>query len=71
MNELEKIVSLASEIEIAEKDADIVCDVDESNYYHQEYLPSLYQEMNLAYVNLVKKLYDTKKQTLYRYQLSF
>jgi len=71
MNEIEKIISLAAEIEIAERDADIVGDVDEANYYYDKYLPSLYNEMNLDYVNLVKKLQETKKQTLYRYQLSF
>lgn len=68
MNEIEKIVSLASEIEIAEKDADIITDSDELKYYWNHYLPSLYKEMNKAYNNLVKKLYNTKRHSEYKFQ---
>lgn len=70
MNELEKIISLASEIEIAEKDADIVSSVAEANYYYKKYLPSLYKEMNKCYDTLLDKLYATQKHSVYRFQLS-
>lgn len=69
MNELDKIVSLASEIEIAQKDADIVTCVEEAKYYLDKVLPQLYDELHVNYVKLVKKLYETHKHTEYRYQL--
>jgi hypothetical protein len=70
MNDLEKIISLASEIEIAEMDADIVCNVEEANYYYKKYLPSLYKEMNKSYDKLLDKLYATQKHSAYRFQLT-
>lgn len=70
MNDLEKIISLASEIEIAEMDADIICDVDESDYYYKKYLPSLYTEMNSSYQKLINNLCKTHKHSQYRFQLT-
>jgi len=70
MNDLEKIISLASEIEIAEMDADIVGNVEESDYYYQKYLPSLYTEMNNSYKKLIDNLCMTHKHSQYRFQLT-
>lgn len=69
MNNLEKIISLSSEIEIGEKDADIVCSVDEADYYYDKYLPQLYKEINLAYEKLIKELNNTNKHSQYKFQL--
>jgi hypothetical protein len=68
MNELDKIISLASEIEIAEKDADIITDPNELKYYWDVYLPSLYKELNNVYLKLLKKLFHTGKHSEYRFQ---
>jgi len=70
LNEIEKIVSLAAEIEIGEKDLDIITNCDE-NTDQQKYLEKLYNEMNKEYVVLVKKLYQTGKHSVYKYQLEF
>lgn len=69
MNELEKIVSLASEIEIAEKDADVVTCPEEADYYYDKILPVLYDEMYSNFEILIKKLIKTHKNSEYRFQL--
>ena len=71
MNEIEKIVSLVAEIEIGEMDADIVGNLEEANYYYKEYLPSLYKELHINYVKLLKTLGKIHKHSEYKYQLEF
>ena len=51
-------------------DADIVCSIEEANYYYKKYLPTLYKEMNKCYEKLLDKLYDTQKHSEYRFQIS-
>lgn len=68
MNEIEKIASLAAEIEIAQKDYDIITCPTEA-WHQDKYLEQLHTEMSSAYLRLVKKLYATRKNTDYRYQL--
>jgi len=68
MNEIEKIVSLAAELEIAEKDLDIITSPKEARD-QEKYLTCMYTEMNTAYCKLVEKLYSTTKNTDYRFQL--
>ena len=68
MNEIEKIVSLASEIEIAEKDLDIITCPNEARDQEKQ-LERMYSEMNKDYFKLVKKLYATTKHTECRFQL--
>jgi len=70
LNEIEKIVSLAAEIEIGEKDLDIITNCEE-NTDQQKYLEKLYEEMNKEYYGLIKKLYHTGKHSVYQYQLEF
>ncbi len=70
MNEMEKIVSLAAEIEIGEKDLDIIANREE-HIDQQKYLEKLYNEMNKEYIKLTKKLYQTGKHSQYKYQLEF
>ena len=70
MNEIEKIVSLAAEIEIGEKDLEIIANREE-HIDQQKYLEKLYNEMNKEYVGLTKKLYQTGKHSAYKYQLEF
>ena len=70
LNEIEKIVSLAAEIEIGEKDLDIITNCEE-NTDQQKYLEKLYKEMNNEYYGLIKKLYQSGKHSPYLYQLEF
>ena len=70
LNEIEKIVSLAAEIEIGEKDLEIIANREE-HIDQQKYLEKLYNEMNKEYVRLTKKLYQTGKHSAYKYQLEF
>ena len=68
MNEIEKIASLAAEIEIGEKDLDIITCPKEATL-QEKYVEELHTEMSSTYIKLVKKLYQTRKNTDYRYQL--
>jgi len=68
LNEIEKIVSIAAEIEIAEKDLDIITAPLEAKE-QEKYLERMYNEMSRAYFKLVNKLYNTTKNSNYRYQL--
>jgi len=68
LNEIEKIASLAAEIEIAEKDLDIITCPKEARQ-QEKYVRELHTEMTSTYTKLVKKLYATRKNTVYRYQL--
>jgi len=68
LNEIEKIASLAAEIEIAEKDLDIITCPKEARQ-QEKYVRGLHTEMSSTYLKLVNKLYATRKNTIYRYQL--
>lgn len=69
LNEVDKIASLAAEIEIAEKDADSSTNEIEIDWYHNTYLPPLYKELYDNFNKLTKKLIHSTKQPEYRYQL--
>lgn len=68
MNEIEKIATLAAEIEIAEKDLDVITCPKEARQ-QEKYVRELHTEMSSTYLKLVNKLYATRKHTIYRYQL--
>ena len=69
MNEVDKIASLAAQIEVAEKDADIVTDPTEYKWYTDKYIKSLYDELYINFQKLTDKLIHTKNQTDFRYQI--
>lgn len=68
LNEIEKIASLAAEIEISEKDLDIITCVKEAREEEKQ-LELMYSEMNRTYFKLIEKLYVTSKHSEYHYQL--
>lgn len=69
MNEIDKIASLAAEIEIGERDADSVIDTKEYTWYADKYLKPLYDELYLNFEKLAEKLIHTKEATENRYQI--
>lgn len=69
MNEIDKIASLAAQIELGEKEADVVTDKKEYVWYCDEYLKPLYDELYANFGKLTDKLIHTTDAEELRYQI--